>query len=377
MKPIPSVVLFLPLVFIAAWGCRGNESRPTGVAPAPVVVTAAERRTVSRKVKAIGTVESVHIVRIVPRVDGQLLSVHFAEGDRIEEGQLLFRIDPRPFENVVRQREAAWQRHLAELQVAAAEAKRRAELFEQGFVAAEEHEQAQSRVAALRAAVAAERAALEEARLQLSFCSIYAPVTGRAGQLLVHPGNVVRKNETVLATVQQMHPIRVAFAVREAELAAVLAQASRGPLVAEVTPAQDGQPPIPGTVEFIDNTVQRSTGTVLLKASFANSNELLWPGQFLSVELVLETVPNAVVIPRLAVLAGQEGPFVYVLASDDTVRVRPITIAFELPQEVVVRSGVQPDEWVVTEGQIRLIDGARVEAKQWRQGTPSAASPPR
>lgn len=373
MKQGRDVLLLCVLVSLASWGCGGNAKAPPAPPPAPVVVAAVEQRTVQRKIKAIGTVESVHLVRIVPQVDGQLLSVHFSEGDRVEAGQLLFRIDSRPFENLLRQREAALAQDLAELEVAAAEAKRRAELFEQGFLAAEENEQAQARAAALRAKVAADRAAIEDARLQLSYCTISSPVTGRVGQLFVHPGNIVRKNDTVLATVQQMHPIRVAFAVPEAELAAILSQENQGSLMAEVVPAQDGQPPIAGKVEFIDNKVERSTGTVLLKATFANHNELLWPGQFLSVQLATHTLPNAVVIPRQAIVIGQQGPFVYVLANNRTVQMRPVTIAFELPEEVVVQAGVTPGEWVVTEGQIRLVDGAQVEVKEHRRNDSGAA----
>ena len=361
--------LLLSLLALACGDTRGGPASPP---PVPVVVARAEQRPIERKVKALGTVESVHVVRLTPQVDGQLLSVHFGEGDRIQQGQLLFRIDPRPFKSLLRQREAALQRDLAELRIAEAEAKRRAALFEQGFVSAEEHEQAQSRVESLRALVAADRAAVDDARLQLSYCSIYAPITGRAGQVFVHPGNIVRKNDTVLATVQQMHPVRIAFAAREGDLAQILQQAERGALVSEVSPLQDGATVLRGRVDFVDNTVQRSTGTILLKATFDNLHELLWPGQFLPVELVLEEISSALVVPRVALQTGQQGLYVFVLQPDNTVRVREVSVAFELDGDVVVAAGLQPGEWVVTEGQIRLTDGARVEVKERRTASPPA-----
>ncbi|MCX8071960.1 MAG: efflux RND transporter periplasmic adaptor subunit [Candidatus Binatia bacterium] len=365
---------FSMLVIAAAMlsGCQSPTKDDGRKAPAPVSITQVAQRTVPRTVRAIGTVESIHVVRLTPQVDGQLLSVHFTEGDHVEAGALLFRIDPRPFETLLQQREAALERDLADLRVAEAEAKRRAELFEQGFVSAEENEQAQARAASLRAAVAADRAAIEDARLQLSYCSIHAPTSGRIGQLLVHPGNVVRKNDTVLATLVQMHPIRVVFAVGEADLPQVLAQFAKGALIAQVHPDKGAQRPIEGKVEFIDNQVDRSTGTVLLKANFDNQTEVLWPGQFLPVELIVDVVPAALVVPRVAIQAGQSGPYVFALEGDHTVRVRPVTIAFEIAQEVVLKDGVRAGEWVVTEGQFRLTDGAAVEVKE-RQ--PAAHTP--
>ncbi|GBD25896.1 Multidrug resistance protein MdtA [bacterium HR30] len=366
------LVLFAAIVsFFPA--CRSAGVDPTGKSlPAPVSIAEVTQKEVFRKVKAIGTVESYHVVRLMPQVDGQLLSVEVREGDFVQAGTLLFRIDPRPFENMLRQREANLQRNLADLRVAEAEAKRRAALFEQGFVSAEENEQAQARAQTLRAAVEADRAAIEDARLQLSYCSIYAPISGRMGQVLVHPGNIVRKNETILTTLQQMHPIRIAFTVREAELPQVLKQAEREALVALAYPAEDGASTMRGHVEFIDNQVDRSTGTVLLKARFDNTSELLWPGQFLPVELVIDKVERALVLPRVALQAGQEGPYVFTLENENTVRVRPVRIAFELANDVVVQSGVRAGDWVVTEGQFRLSDGAIVEVKR-RQ--PAAAAP--
>ncbi|GIW44560.1 MAG: RND transporter [Candidatus Binatia bacterium] len=348
--------------------CHAPSSDKQSQQPAaPVSVAPVERREVARLVKAIGRVESLHVVRVVPQVDGQLLSVHFAEGDHVAAGALLFRIDPRPFENLLRQREAMLERDLADLRVAEAEARRRASLLEQGFVSREENEQAQARAATLRAAVAADRAALADAKLQLSYCSIYAPVTGRLGQLLVHPGNVVKKNETTLVTIQQMHPIRVAFTIREADLPQVLSQSAKGTLFADARPSADGGPVLRGRVEFIDNQVDRATGTVLLKASFDNQSEVLWPGQFVPIELEIDRVPGALLIPRVALQTGQEGPFVFILEGDQTVRVRPVEVAFETAGHVVVRGGVRPGEWVVTEGQFRLTDGARVEVKRREQ----------
>lgn len=361
-------VLILGCVSLLAWetlsGCGPSQSdTPQVVRRAPVSVARVEQRTVPRTLKAIGSVESVHVVRVMPQVDGQVAAVHFREGERVEQGQLLFTLDQRPFENLLQQREGALRRDQAQLVTARAEARRRAALFEQGLISAEENEEAQTRVATLEATVQADRAAVADARLQLEYCSIRSPVAGRTSQILVHPGNIVRKNETVLTIVQQMAPVRVAFQIREQDLPDVRDQARQRRLAVRASPSADGAAVTTGELEFIDNTVQRSTGTVLLKGLFANPAEELWPGQFVPVELVVSEVPNALVIPRVALQRGQQGPFVFRLDGEDLVRAAPVDIAFDTDDQVVVRSGLETGQWVVTEGQFRLTDGALVEVR--------------
>lgn len=359
-----SLVVWPPLA-----GCGPSQpERREVVRRAPVSVVQVEQRTVPYTIKAIGSVESLHVVRVMPQVDGQVAEVHFREGERVEQGQLLFTLDRRPFENLVRQREAALRRDEAALMTARSEARRRAALFEQELISAEENEEAQTRVATLEATVQADRAALADAQLQLEYCFISSPVTGRTSQILVHPGNVVRRNETVLTIVQQMAPVRVAFQIREQDLPKVRENARQRPLPVRALADADGATPAAGVLEFIDPTIQRSTGTVLLKGFFANTAEELWPGQFVPVELVVSEVPDALLIPRVAVQTGQQGPFVFRLDDDERVRVVPVEVAFETEEHVVVRSGLAAGQWVVTEGQFRLTDGSLVEV---RRPTPS------
>ncbi len=356
--------------------CNQQQARgpTTQQKPAPVTVTQVERRTVPRTIKAIGAVESPHSVRIMPQVDGAIAAVHFSEGQRVEEGQLLFTIDRRPFEALLRQRQAALRRDQAELTNARAEARRRAALFEQGLISAEENEAAQTRVATLEAAVEADRAAVADAQLQLEYCSIRSPVAGRASQVFVHAGNVVRKQETVLTVVQQMSPVRVAFQIREQDLAEVRSSALRQPVQVWADAANDANVRAQGILDFIDNTVQRSTGTVLLKASFPNTGEELWPGQFVPLELIVSQVAGALVIPRAAVQVGQQGTYVFRIEGTDRVRVAPLQVVFEYGDDVVVEGELEAGQWVVTEGQFRLTDGAAVEIRARTPGSAQAGA---
>lgn len=362
------------LLWVAACGHSPGGPEKTEPPPVPVSVVRAVKQTVPRAIKAIGSVESVHTVRVMPQVDGQIAALHFTEGQRVEKGQLLVSLDARPFEALLRQRQAALRRDEADLLQARAEARRRAALFEQGLISAEENEAAQTRVATLEATVQADRAAVEDARLQLEYCSIHSPVSGRAGQALVHPGNVVRKQETVLTVVQQISPVRVAFQIREQDLPAVRSEAAHHPLKVWADASEDGARRQIGELEFIDNAVDRSTGTILLKASFSNENEELWPGQFVPVELVVAEVADALVLPRAAIQVGQQGTYVFRLEGAERVRVAPVTIAFEHGERVVIENGVADGDLVVREGQFRLVDGARVAV---RTPEPDLAGDPR
>jgi multidrug efflux system membrane fusion protein len=299
----------------------------------------------------------------MPQVDGQIAALHFTEGQRVEKGQLLVSLDARPFEALLHQREATLRRDEADLAEARSEARRRAALFEQGLISAEENEAAQTRVATLEATVQADRAAVEDARLQLDYCFIRSPVSGRTGQALVHPGNVVQKQQTVLTVVQQISPVRVAFQIREQDLPTVRSEAAHHPLKVWADASEDGARRQIGELEFIDNAVDRSTGTILLKASFSNENEELWPGQFVPVELVVVEVPDALVVPRAAIQVGQQGTYVYRLQEPDRVQLVPVTVAFEHGEQVVVEGGVAEGDLVVREGQFRLTDGAKVTVR--------------
>jgi len=340
---------------------HGGASGGLGAEVVPVVVTTVRREDVPVQVRAIGTVEPFSTVSVKPQVDGQLAKVHFTQGALVRKGELLFTIDPRPFEAALRQAEASLTKTAAEANNARVEFERRQRLFADGFISRDEYDQSATRAAALGAAVQAEQAMVENAKLQLQYCSIRSPIDGRVGQLLVHPGNVVKRNDTALAVINQVQPVLVTFSVPEQDLPAIRQQAAAGTL--EVAAQPDRAPLARGGLEFIDNAVDATTGTVRLKGLFPNGDEALWPGQFVNVTLTVATQQNAVVVPAAAVQTGQQGQFVFVVSPDRVAEVRPVTVGMSTGADVVITAGLQPGEQIVTDGQIRLVAGSKVELK--------------
>lgn len=328
--------------------------------PVPVRVAAVAQRDVPVQVKAIGTVEAFSTVSVKSQVEGSLAEVHFSEGDAVRKGDLLFVIDPRPFESALRQAEANLAKEQAEARFAEVDAERRSELFKQGLVSRNEYDNAQTNAAALKAAANADAAAVENARLRLQYCYIHSPVDGRIGQLLVHEGNLVKQNDSTLAVINQVKPAYVAFAVPEALLPEIRERAAAGTLAVESI-SGEGKPEVRGELKFINNAVDRTTGTVLLKGLFANENEALWPGQFVEVALTLHVESGALVVPLAALQTGQQGQYVWVVSGERQVEVRPVVTGDVNGTEVVVREGLKPGETVVVDGQLRLAPGSRVE----------------
>lgn len=338
---------------------HGGTAGGAGAEVVPVVVTAVRQEDVPVQVRAIGTVEPFSTVAVKPQVDGQLAQVHFAQGAFVKKGDLLFTIDSRPFEAALRQAEASLAKTAAEANNARVEFERRQRLFTDGFISRDEYDQSETRASALRAAVQAEQAMVENARLQLQYCTIRSPIDGRVGQLLVHPGNVVKRNDTTLAVINQVRPVFVTFSVPEQELPAIRQQSGAGTLAVAAQP--DRAPLARGGLEFIDNTVDVSTGTVRLKGLFPNRDEALWPGQFVAVTLTVSTRANAIVVPAVAVQTGQQGQFVFVVTPERVTEVRPVTVGMSTGSDAVIASGLQAGEQVVTDGQIRLVAGSKVE----------------
>jgi membrane fusion protein, multidrug efflux system len=378
---------------LALAGCERAGSAQAPAPPLAVPVTAGEavEKRVPIQLTAVGNAMAYTTVGIKSQVNGQLVQVHFKEGGDVRTGDLLFTIDPRPFEAALRQAEAALLQRHAEVQQAIAnlerdtaqltnarvQERRYRELVDRELVAREQYEQLQTNLAAMAATVQADRAAVENAKaseraaqaavdnakLQLQYTAIRAPIDGRTGNLLVQNGNIAKANDdNPMVVINQVHPMYVSFAVPEQHLADIKKYRAEGQLRVEVRPPHQSQTLATGELTFINNAVDQTTGTIQLKATFANTDNALWPGQFLDVVLTLRN-RTAIVVPSQAIQPGQQGPFVFVVKADATVESRPVVPGTRLGAETIVEQGLRAGERVVTDGQLRLVPGAKVEIK--------------
>jgi multidrug efflux system membrane fusion protein len=315
------------------------------------------------EVAAIGHVESVASVAVKAQVGGQITEVRLREGQDVHKGDLLLTIDPRPFESALAQAKANLERDRAMAKSAQDDVKRYADLVAKDYVTPQQFDQAKAAAAATEATAKADAAAVENARLQMEYCMVRSPIDGRTGSLLVHIGNVVKANDDrTLVQINQIQPIFVSFAVPETYFGEITRRFRAGRLSVKARP-QDGGEPTEGDLTFMDNAVNAATGTIQLKASFPNKNGRLWPGQFVDIVLNLATEPNAIVVPSQAVQTGQSGAFVFVVKTDLTVESRSITVSRVSGPLTVVAKGLAAGEQVVTDGQLRLAPGAKVEIK--------------
>jgi multidrug efflux system membrane fusion protein len=338
----------------------------------PVTVGTAARQDVPLEVRAIGHVDPYSMVAVKARVGGEVTKVGFKDGQNVRKGDLLFQIDPRPYQATLAQARAQLERDRAVAKNSEEDSKRYADLVQKDYVTKEQYGGALSGAAAALATVKADEAAVENARLQLSYCTVTAPISARAGSVLVYPGNQVKGNDDKpLVVLNEIKPVYVAFSVPESSLAAIRQHARPGQKL-KVTAAASGnqENAQTGELTFLDNTVDATTGTILLKATFPNENEALWPGEYVDVMLTLATEPGAIVVPSQAVQTGQAGQYVYVVKSDLTVESRPVKVSRTHGSLAVVSAGLQAGERVVTDGQLRLAPGSKVEIKQG-EGRPS------
>ena len=355
-------LLAVNLTAVLAGACSGPAKAPPREA-VPVQIATAARREMAVEVAAIGHVESVATVAVKAQVGGQITRVAFREGQDVSKDSLLLTIDPRPFEAALAQVKANLERDQATARSAQEDVKRYAELVAKDYVTHQQYDQAKAGADAAEATVRADMAAFENARLQLDYCSVRSPINGRTGSLLVQIGNVVKANDDrTLVQINQIQPILVSFAVPETNFGEITRRSLAGKLAVLATP-QDGGAPARGELTFMDNAVNASTGTIQLKATFSNADKRLWPGQFISVVLNLAVEPDAIVVPSQAVQTGQSGQFVFVVKEDLTVESRPITVNRVSGRLAVVAKGLSAGERVVTDGQLRLAPGAKVEIK--------------
>jgi multidrug efflux system membrane fusion protein len=334
-----------------------------GGAPVPVTVASVQQKTTPIAVSSFGTVEACSSVDVKAQVTGVLMQVHFTEGQMVRKGDLLLSIDPRQPQATLKMVQANLAKNQAQLKNAEREAARQAELYQKGFAAQDLYDQTVTAVETLRASVEADKATVENAALQLDYCSICSPVDGCVGRLYVHQGNLVKSNDVTVVTIRQIDPIYVSFWIGEQHLPAIQKHAAAGPLDVAATQAGQEADPIHGRLTFVDNTVDPNLRTIHLRGTFDNKDRRLWPGQYVRVLLTIAEEPNSVLVPSQAVQTGQTGQFVYVVKSDETVETRPVAVKRELANESVVE-GVQPGEEVVTDGQLRLVSGAKIQRKK-------------
>ncbi len=381
---------FAAAIALVFTGCTKVAPPPTERAAVPVAVAKAIRKSVPLQLLAIGNVEAYSTIAVKAQIGGYLMHVYFKEGQDVPKDAVLFEIDPRPYEQAVSQAEATIardiaQQHQAEANLAKdraqaentrAQATRYNRLTTEGIVSKEQNEQFRTNANAMdesvkadlaaiesaRAAVNADRSALETAKLNLSYCRISSPINGRTGILQVKEGNLIKANaDTPMITINQLAPIFVTFAIPEQQLAAIRESMRRSQLRVEAQIPNREAPPPRGVLTLIDNAVDTTTGTIKLKATFDNAERLLWPGAFVNVVLTLGTEANVTVVPSEAVQTGQSGPYAFIVKSDKTVESRQLTTGRVIGRETIVDKGIEPGDTVVIDGQMRLVPGALVK----------------
>ncbi len=400
-----SGVVCLGLALVSASACSRQSAAGTRRGggeggPVPVVTAKVSQKDVPVDLAAIGNVEASTTITVQSQVTGTLTEVMFNEGDFVKKGQHLFTIDPRPFDAAVTQAQANWDRDqalfsqaeaqlnrdAAQAEYAQVQSERNAELVSKGIVSKDVGDQARSAADAARATVAADKAAIESAKaqlvaalaavsnakVQLSYTKIISPIDGRTGNLTVRQGNLVTANQTQVITIQQLEPTFTTFSVPAVHLPTIKQHMSKDKLTVIARPQDNDSTPATGQLTFVDNAVDPSTDTIKLKATFTNKDHRLWPGQFVRVNLRLTTLSNAIVVPSEAVQTGQEGQYVFVVKPDATVEQRTVTPGERVEQDIVIAKGLTPGETVVTEGQLRLEPGSKVQMREGGAGAPGA-----
>lgn len=378
-------------IIFSICGCQQQKAQTAGPVPVvPVSVAPVVQQPVPITIQAVGRVEPSAVIQVRSQVTGLIVKVAFVEGTNVKKDELMFEIDPRPYQEEFRQAQATLARDIAQLrqaeanrardeaQLKSAEADdaRNQELSKEGLASKSQREQSTAAAEAQRASILADQAAIEsanaaidndkaaidKAKLDLTYCEIYAPVSGRTGNLLIHQGNLVGANGNPLVVINQLNPIWVSFNAPEEYLSEIRRNAAEHKLPVRATPRDDAAHPVDGILEVIENTVDTNTGTIHLKATFDNQAGLLFPGQFADVTLTIGTLNQALVVPAEAVQPGANGQMVFVVKQDETVEPRPVTVGSNVGNKVTIAKGLSAGERVVTDGQLRLFPGAHIRA---------------
>jgi membrane fusion protein, multidrug efflux system len=355
------------MVGVAAWYVMTNnqaahlKATATSSRAIPVSDGKSETKDVPVYVSGVGSIQAYNTVAVKSRVDGQITQVLFKEGQEVKESDPLFQIDPRPFQAALDQAMATKQKDEAQLKGAQLDLQRYAQLVGPGYQSRQSYEDQQATVAQLQGAVKVDQAQIESAQLNLDYALIRAPIEGRTGQRLVDVGNFIQANQTTnLLTITQLKPIFVSFTVPQDVLDEIRQNQRQAPLTVEALASDDKTLLSKGTLTLVDNQVDVTTGTIHLKATFANGDERLWPGEFVTARVTLSVRKNAVTVPAQTVMQGQNGTYVYVIKPDDTVARRPVTVATTQDNLAIIASGLSADEHLVVDGQYRLSEGAKV-----------------
>jgi multidrug efflux system membrane fusion protein len=383
--------LLVCLMGCSTYDDKANKAKDV-MPPTPVTIAQATARDVPIQIRQIGSVEPVAVIAVKAQISGELTQVLFKEGEEVKKGQELFEIDPRPYQQALDQAQAGLQKDIALVSQAEAnlardraqaanasqQAKRYAGLAAEGVISKDQNDSYQTTsqvqdeavradeaaINSAKASVVSDRSAIETAKLNLSYCSIRSPIDGRAGSLLLQAGNLVKANDTTaLVNINQLEPVYVTFSAPEQLLAEIQRYNTGRALTVNATGVADGEnrgAAAIGQLSFIDNTVDSTTGTIKLKATFPNNQHNLWPGQFITVVMTLRTLNHATVVPSEAIQSGQKGQFAFVVKPDQTVETRVVTVGQTVDNQIVVESGISPGETVVTDGQLRLFPGARI-----------------
>jgi multidrug efflux system membrane fusion protein len=369
-RPTTAPGLALPILLTAsllAAGCskdaaQAQAARPAGDDAVLVTVAPVVKKAMPLEIRVIGTAEAESTVAVRAQITGALTSVNFKEGDDVSDGQVLFTLDRRPLEATLLQVQANLARDSAQAEDARTQAGRYQTLAGRGLVSGQELQAKATAATALDATVEADRAGVENAQVQLEYATIKAPISGRTGALIVHPGNLVRANDaSALVVINRIAPINVSFGIPEGQLPAFKRYLAERSLRVEANAPSETVPSM-GTIAFVDNAVDPTTGTIKIKGSFANEDRRLWPGQFVNVVVTL-TTDSVVVVPTAAIQAGQQGDFAFVVKDDQTVDLRQVTVERTSGAESVIRDGLKPGETVITDGQLRLVAGSRIKVK--------------
>jgi multidrug efflux system membrane fusion protein len=342
----------------------GGGGRGRGDVTVPVTVASVVQKSMPIEIRVIGSVEAYSVVSVHAQMTGQLTAVNFKEGEDIAKDQVLFTLDRRPLEATLMQAQANLQRDIAQAANAKVVAQRYADLAGRGIATTEQLETSRTSAAALEATVEADRAAVENAKIQLQYATIASPIAGRTGALMVHEGNLVRAADaSPLVVINQVTPIYVSFAIPESRLSELKRYLALGTLAVDAKPPTDDGVSSHGQITFVDNNVDQTTGTIRIKATFPNNDRRLWPGQFVNVIVALTKDPTAVVVPTAAVQVGQQGQYAYVVKPDKSVEYRPLVVERTSGLETIIKSGLKPAETVVTDGHLRIVQGSHVSIK--------------